>query len=282
MMKSESILLCSVALLLLAPPIGTFAQTAAVPTAAASAETTPPPSFEVATIKPNTSENGGSSSRYGRDDRFTASNTTIKSLLEWALQISGTRIVGGPKWLDSARFDIDAKMDQSEFKRINSLSWNQKVAAIGSLVQKLLVDRLQLKTHWEEREQPVFALVVAKGGSKLQPVANKEHGSMKSRNYGHIQATDVTLAEVAELLTEGTGNELGHIVVDRTGIQGAFDVNLQWTPDNGGSANDASLPVTSGPSLFSAVQEQLGLKLESAKAPVKVLVIDRLEMPSEN
>jgi uncharacterized protein (TIGR03435 family) len=272
---------CPVALFLLILPIAAAAQTQSA-IAVASAELSPAPSFETATIKPDTSGSGGSSSGYGRDDRFTATNSTIQSLLQWAFQISGRRIVGGPKWLDSARFDINAKMDQSEFKHVDSVSWNEKVLLIGGLVQRLLVDRFQMKTHWEEREQPVYALVIAKGGSKLKPVADAQHGSMKSRNYGKIQATDVTPAEVAELLTEGTGNELGRIVVDRTGIQGAFDLDLRWTPESGTSPADPSSPATSGPSLFSAIQEQLGLRLEPAKAPVRVLVIDHLELPSEN
>ncbi|HEV2644864.1 MAG TPA: TIGR03435 family protein [Acidobacteriaceae bacterium] len=240
-------------------------------------------SFEAVTIKPNPSGGSGSSSGYGHGDTYTATNTTIKSLLQWAFQLPTARIVGGPKWLETAHFDVNAKMDRREADRIQALPWNDRVLETEAMVQRLLVDRFQMKTHWEESEQPVFALVVAKGGSKLRPATDAQRGSSKSTNYGRISATGVKLTGVAELLTQGAGNELGRMVVDRTGMDGVFDFDLKWTPDNGGPTT-ANTPEAenSALSIFTAVQEQLGLKLESTKAPVKVLVVDRLEMPSQN
>ncbi len=237
----------------------------------------PVPSFEVATIKPNASPNGGPSGL--SHGRFTAKDVSIRGLLRFeAFDIPDARIVGGPKWMGLARFDIEATLDPSDASRIESLPPSQKDAMKDALVQKLLAERFQFKFHWEERELPVYALTVAKGGPKLQPAADVKRGSQWGLGSDKLQGKDVTLSQLADLLTQGAGNELGRVVVDRTNIVGAYDLDLKWSADTGASASDAS----AGPSLFTAVQEQLGLKLESAKAPVKVLVVDQLEMPSEN
>jgi uncharacterized protein (TIGR03435 family) len=236
--------------------------------------------FEVATIKPNASDNGGSS---GFDrDRFRANDIAVKGLLRFeAFMVADARIVGGPKWLNSARFDIDAKLDAAEASKLNSLALNEKKMMQEALIQRLLADRFQLKMHWEEREQPIYALVVAKGGAKLKPAADTKDGSKYSLSYGKFDGKDLTVAQMADLLTQGAP-ELGRVVVDRTGISGAVDLDLKWASDTGASNADASSPAASGPSLFTAIQEQLGLKLEPSKGPVKVLVIDQLEMPSDN
>jgi len=244
-----------------------------------SSESATAPSFEVATIKLNTSGSGSSSSNFGGGDRFIASNVTIKNLLQYsAFHISGLRIVGGPKWLDSAHFDIEAKLDPAEAQRLGALPRSVKTLQFQALFQRLLADRFQLKTHWEEREQPVYALSIAKGGSKLNTAADTQHGSGSSSGNDRVQGTNVTLTQVAEILTQEASGELGRVVVDRTGISGAFDFNLKWAYDTGAASSDAP----TGPSIFTAIQEQLGLKLEPDKAPVRVLVIDRLEMPLEN
>lgn len=242
--------------------------------AAPIAESGPVPSFEVATIKPDVSVNGGQSGL--SQGRFVATDVTIRGLLRFeAFDIPDARIVGGPKWMDSARFDIEAKLDPSDTSRIDLLSPSEKNEVKEALVQKLLAERFQFKSHWEERERPVYALTVAKGGLKLQPAADVNHGSSWSLGSGKLQCKNVTLSQLADLFTQGASNELGRVVVDRTGIAGEYDLNLSWAVDSGASVPD-------GPSIFTAIQEQLGLKLESAKAPVKVLVVDQLEMPSEN
>jgi uncharacterized protein (TIGR03435 family) len=244
--------------------------------AAATSESVPVPSFEVTTIKPDASTNGGSSGL--SKGRFTAADVTIRGLLRFeAFMIADARIAGGPKWMDSARFDIDAKLDPEDAQRIDSLPFNQRNAAKQAVIQKMLADRFQLKTHWEDREQSVYEIVVAKGGAKLQPSSEKR-GFGWSLTGGKLTATDATLSQVADLFTQGAADELGRVVVDRTGIAGAFDISLKWAPSTGAASPD----VPTGPSLFTAIQEQLGLKLEPAKAPVRVLVVDQLEMPSEN
>lgn len=246
-----------------------------------SAPSPPVLSFDVATIKPNTSSDMGSSVGFGRSDRFTATNNTVKRLLQWAgFHIPGERIFGGPKWLDSARFDIEAKLDADSYARLKAMKDREKDQAEEALVQNLLAERFQFRYHWEQRELPVYALVVAKGGAKLQPAAHPDQGTSTYTGRGHVKATGITLPAFADLLVEDVSPEVGFVFVDRTGLSGVYDIDLKWTPDNG-SPQYAQTPAD-GPSLFTAVEEQLGLKLDSAKALVKVLVIDHLEMPSEN
>ena len=247
---------------------------------APAADSTPVPSFEVATVKPNTSGSGGSSSGLATNTSvFKATNVTIRGLLRFeAFMIADARIVGGPKWMDSARFDIEARLDPNDAKRLDSLPFNQRNQVKDAMVQKLLADRFQLKWHWEDREQPVYALIVAKSGAKMQPAADINRGSQWMLNGGRFEAKDVTMDQVADLLTQGAADDLGRVVVNQTGIAGAFDFKINWTPDHGAPSWNGS----SGASIFTAIQEQLGLKLEPTKSPIKVLVIDNLEMPSEN
>ena len=242
-----------------------------------AAELGPVPSFEVATIKPDTSSYGGPSGL--SHGRFSATDVTIRGLLRFeAFDIPDARIVGGPKWMDSARFDIEAKLAPEDASRFDSLTPSEKNAMKEAVVQKLLAERFQFRSHWEMQERPVYALTVAKGGSKLQPTTNVKRGISWSLSSGKLQCKNVTLSQLADLLTQGAANELGRVVVDRSGVSGAYDLNVTWAPDTGASSSNAP----TGPSLFTAIQEQAGLKLESAKAPVKVLVVDQLEMPSEN
>lgn len=153
------------------------------------------------------------------------------------------------------------------------------------MFQKLLADRFKLAVHWEMRELPVYALIVAKKGSKLQPAKETSQGSgtsaHSSRSGSQFTAKGVTLPELAQALSQELFRELGRDIIDKTEIKGRYDLTLNWTPD-AGAATDAASSADSGPSIFTAVQEQLGLKLEPAKAPVQVLVIDHAEMPSEN
>jgi uncharacterized protein (TIGR03435 family) len=159
-------------------------------------------------------------------------------------------------------------------------------------LRALLAERFQLTLHRETKEQSVYALVVAKGGPKLQQGQAKEatgpRGPMMRMGRGELSGQGVEL----EMLTRTLSSQLGRTVIDRTGLKGNFDFKLTWTPDPGQSAGppgglpagaDAPPPPDpNGPSVFTALQEQLGLRLESQKGPVEMLVIDRVEKPSEN
>jgi len=237
----------------------------------------PPAAFEVSSVKLNKSGSGSSGSNF-KNGRFTATNVPLKNLMGYdAFGIPQPRILGGPKWLDSARFDIDARMETIAADELKTLSNDQREAEMRAMFQQLLADRFKLAVHWETRDLPVYALVAAKKGPKLQETKNPGD-TWTSSGGGNFSGTSLTLNEFAEALTQGLSRELGRVVIDKTGIQGRYDLALKWTPDidADGSASN------SGPAIFTAIQEQLGLKLESAKGPVKVLIIDHLEMPTEN
>jgi uncharacterized protein (TIGR03435 family) len=272
--------------------VTSLGQTAASPSSQAPVSTSvaaAPPAFEVAAIKLNKSGSGSSDS-HTNNGRFTATNESLKNIMQYdAYGIPGSRILDGPKWLDSTKFDIQAKMDDSAADHLRTLPRDQRRLETQAMFQQLLADRFKLAVHWETRELPVYALIVARKGPKLQPAKDSLEGSNISSNGSRagleFTTKGITLPQLAEALTQALSRELGHNVIDKTDIKGRYDLTLKWTPDAGtapiATGGTASL-ADSGPSIFTAVQEQLGLKLEPAKAPVQVLVIDHAEMPSEN
>jgi uncharacterized protein (TIGR03435 family) len=155
------------------------------------------------------------------------------------------------------------------------------------MFQQLLADRFKLTIHWETRELAVYALVVTKNGPSLHDSKEPDGSSHTSTSTGQFTGRGISMVEMALTLTQELSRELGRVVIDKTGISGRYDVTLRWTPDagtafiNSGTEGTAP-PPDSGPSIFTAIQEQLGLKLESTKGPVQVLVIDHVEMPSRN
>jgi uncharacterized protein (TIGR03435 family) len=272
--------------------VSSLGQTSAPPSAQAPVSTSVAaslPAFEVAAIKLNKSGTGSSDSDTN-NGRFTATNVSLKNIMQYdAYGIPGSRILDGPKWLDSTKFDIQAKMDDSAADRLRTLPRDQRRLETQAMFQQLLADRFKLAVHWETRELPVYALVVARKGPKLQPAKDSSEGTKLSSNDSRsglqLTAKGLTLPQLAETLTGALSRELGHDVIDKTEIKGRYDLTLKWTQDAGASpiaTTGAAASADSGPSIFTAVQEQLGLKLEPAKAPVQVLVIDHAEMPSEN
>jgi uncharacterized protein (TIGR03435 family) len=190
-------------------------------------------------------------------------------------------------------------MDDAEAAQLKALDYEHRRVQAQAMFQQLLADRFQLKVHWETRELPVYALVVTKKGAKLQPAKDTTGNTGTSSNsHGsgvQFTATGQTLAQLAESLTSAAAHDLGREVIDRTGIEGKYDVSLNWTRDTGAASagpdsntQDSGPSIFTGntqdlgPSIFTAIQEQLGLKLEPSKGPVRVLVIDHAEMPSEN
>jgi uncharacterized protein (TIGR03435 family) len=234
------------------------------------------PQFDVAAIHPHDPAPHERSHIISENGRFTTINVDLKSIIQWAYDLPESRIVGGPSWLGSARWDIEAKAENAldTQKTYDSDAARQQKRR---MVQSLLADRFHLAAHYETRELPIYELVVAKGGPMF--LDTKAEGSKFDRWNGRIelQGGDDTVAVLAEQLAE----VLGRVVVDKTGIQGRYKIALKWTPDDrapssGSSADD------SGPSIFTALEEQLGLKLESGKGSVQVLAIDRAGMPTAN
>ena len=243
------------------------------------------PTFDVAAIRENHSDHTARSHivSSSADSNLTVINVPMKMLLQFAFGLPETRILGGPDWLSSTKFDIEAKADSSVDDRLHSLSSDEAKLLKQKMVQALLADRFQLTDHMEIRELPVYALVAAKGGPKLEP--SKSNGTtIDSWNSKiDIRGGDNTVALFAQELSK----KLDRVVIDKTGIQGRYDMVLTWTPDDRAAPSPSvngqiSSAADSGPSIFTAIQEQVGLKLESQKGPVQVLVIDRIEMPSAN
>jgi uncharacterized protein (TIGR03435 family) len=221
-------------------------------------------SFEVASIRVNDRGDGNSNySVSGREgSHLAADNVTLISLLLRAFAVHEYQI-SGPDWLKDVRVDINARLPDSAPRE-------QMAAAL----QLLLKDRFKLTFHRETKEATTYALVVGKGGSKLQPAADEsgKYGTWVSR--GQFKAQNETLDRFCDVLSRN----LDRPVVDMTGLSGKFDFVLDYTP------NDPKVLDPAGaPSIFTAVQEQLGLKLESRKGPMEMFVIDRIEKtPTEN
>jgi uncharacterized protein (TIGR03435 family) len=197
---------------------------------------TPPPSapaaFEVSTVKLNKSGSGNSGSDFA-NGRFTATNIQLKNLMEYsAYGIPQPRIVGGPKWLGSERFNFEAKMESAAAERLKTLSRDQRRAETQAMFQRLLADRFKLAVDWETRELPVYALVAVKNGPSFQESKNAPGEGGTSSGDGRFSAKGMTLTEIAEALTQELSRELGRVVIDKTGIQGRYDIVLKMDAGN--------------------------------------------------
>jgi uncharacterized protein (TIGR03435 family) len=255
--------------------------------------------FEVASIKPAAPDARGMFIRPGPGGGVSITNMTLKEMIVLAWRVQPYQISGGPPWLDTIHYDVTAKPEAKP-----------QQAEIPLMLQALLEDRFQLALHRETKELPVYALVVARKDGKLGPslTESKEGGCTQfdpskppppikpgerpalgcggmMMGPGRLTAVGIPVANVVP----GLSRLLGRTVVDKTGLTGKFDINLEWSPDD--PAVQMPLPPgapppapagNGGPSIFTAFQEQLGLKLDSQKGPVEILVIERAEKPSEN
>jgi len=251
----------------------------------------PLPVFDVSSVKPNKSGEGGTMFMF-IPDGIRITGTPIQMLLRQAFGVEDDRILGAPGWVKSNRYDIEAKVEAADAPKLKLLKFDQR----RQMLQPLLVDRFNLKFHHETRVLPVYALVVAKGGLKMKaskpdatgPDAPRTRHMLMFTGRGHLESTASTVESLLHILTQ----ETGRTVLDKTGLTGNYDYILQWTPDDApltsagnaeaGPPKNESATTDSGPSIFTALEEQLGLKLESQKGPVDVIVIDRINEPSEN
>ena len=209
-----------------------------------------------------------------RNSEFRAVNVTLRDLLEVVYGIPETRMLGGPAWASTDKFDLEAKADAKFNDRLATLSVEQGKQQKCQMLQALLADRFQLAAHSELREMPIYAMVIAKGGPKL---ARTDVNGTLTGGRGRIGITgaDDALAILAFELSW----RLSRPVIDRTGLTGHYALTLNWTEDDGPSPDAGT---NNPPSLFTAIQEQLGLKLEATKGPVSILVIDHAGKPSAN
>jgi len=220
------------------------------------------PAFEVASIKENKTGSQNSSSRTA-GERYSGTNVSLIGLLRTAYAVQEFQIAGYPAWAETDKFDVEAKMESGA----NTLDF-------PLMLQKLLADRFKLVLHREPRQAPIYTLVVVKDGPKFKP-GDPAKCSGRSGGFAatptEINGGCVTMEQFAARLARSIGTH----VVDGTSLKGTFDFKVSWLTDDRFSGRGAS----ANPTLFTAVQEQLGLRLQSGRGPVDTLVVDRAEKP---
>jgi uncharacterized protein (TIGR03435 family) len=261
--------------------VGLWAQTAQAPLG-----------FDVASIKPTAPETRGTSLMFQPPNGLKVVNAPVKMLITFAYDVRDYQIVGGPGWIGSDRFDILAKAERADgatgpedFKKMNDTQRMAKMKEMRERMRSLLIDRFQLAVHRESKEGSVYALLLAKSGSKLETGKADEHGGEGLRGG---RGTLTGLNAPMWMLRDFLSGQLGRPVIDKTDLKEKYNFKLQWAPDfNEGppknpDGTEPPPPPADGPTIFTALQEQLGLKLESQKGPIEMIVIDRVEKPSEN
>ena len=260
------------------------------------------PAYEVASIKPDKS--GDFRFKIMNTPNGLSANTTLQMLIRLAYGVEDHQISGGPSWVGKDKYEIEAKMDSPTADELRKSNEDQNRLEREAMLQALLADRFKLTLHRETKELPVYSLVIAKNGPKLHQAKPGDTypngikgpdgrtvvgGHLIQMGRGQLTGQSLGIAELVHLLSQ----QLGRTVADKTGLTGNYDFALQWTPDDsqapafkepagGQGPGNSAAPDSSGPSIFTAIQEQLGLKLESQKGPVEILVIDHVEKPSEN
>ncbi len=243
--------------------------------------------YEVVSVRP-TSDTSGNMMINSTPDGYKATGTTVKFMIMDAYGLKNQDLISGlPKWAAETRYDVQTKMDAEMIEAQKKMSPKERYEAHRVLVQALLADRFKLKVHSEEKEMPAYALVQAKGGFKLKPVdgSDPEKTGAKLPNgmrggmlmYGHDSITGqyVTI----DALAQNLGMNLHRQVIDRSGVAGQYDFTLKFTPEDETPATGAE---ASDPSLFTALEEQMGLKLESIKAMITTIAVDHVETPGAN
>jgi uncharacterized protein (TIGR03435 family) len=244
--------------------------------------------FDVASIRPSDPNQEGGRLGPVPGGGLRVNNGTLQVLIQFAYNVREYQLSGAPSWIRTARFDIVAKLDQPEgpadFKDMTPDQHTHIIARLRERTRNLLAERFGLRVRRDSKELPVFALVVSRPG-RLKASDEKSEDHMRA-GRGQINAGAATMQMLAEVLSNLTGRR----VLDQTGVSGKYDFRLAWTPDYGTSLPgkltrpDAPDPadIPGAISIFTAIEEQLGLKLESKRAPTEVIVIDRVEKPSEN
>jgi uncharacterized protein (TIGR03435 family) len=235
------------------------------------------PSFEVATVKPSKPDQPGKAFLV-RGVKFTTINTTLNDLITFAYGVQQKQVVSGPSWMDTDKWDIEAQPD---------VPGTPNRQQLRTMVQKLLADRFQLKFHKDTKELSAYVLSVSKSGQKMTKSDAGPNGlpGLFFRQLGVLTVQNATMGDFAELMQTAV---LDRPVVDQTALDGKWNFLLKWTPDEsqfGGMGVKVPPPSDAPdapPPLFTAIQEQIGLKLDAGKAQVPVLVIDKVEKPSAN
>ncbi len=241
-----------------------------------------PKEFDVATIKPNSANDNRFMIRPLPGGGLTITGVPLKMLIMEAFDVRAFQVSGGPGWMSTERWDIEAKAEGVQSRL--------PIGQTLKMLQALITERFHLAVHHETKEMTIYALVVGKNGSKLTPHTGEppQPTDRLRTRPGSFSAKQIGIGALVRQLTL----QVGRPVIDKTGLTSLYDFTLEWTPEPGqggpesiGLPPDARLPPPSdsnGPSIFTAVQEQLGLRLDAQKGPVDIIVIDRAEKPDEN
>jgi len=262
------------------------------------AQQTPKPfAYDVATIKPVQPDapktfSGVMNTPDGVDAEFVTVPMLMKVAYGPMTFISDKQIIGAPPWASSRTYNIRAKISETNLTALQKLTPEERKQSNQQMLQTLLAERFNLKVHRESRQLPVYELVVAKGGAKLKPIADDDPGIIKSIDgqlikgsmarfdrSGKIIVQQYSMPQLAVLLTQQT-RELGRPVLDRTGLTGNYNFTLNWSPTIHSITSSADADDTL--SIFTALQEDLGLRLQPSTGSVEVLVIDHVDKPSDN
>lgn len=250
--------------------------------------------FEVVSIKPSAEDMDRVMFNLQPGGGIRITGMAVRELIGIAFDVRDFQISGGPAWISTERYDITAKVPAGQERESGMLNEEERRRLrddINERVRNLLVERFQLLTHWEKKDASVYALAQLPAGHKMKPVDVSGPGVRQHMRVGrgNIEGEGAAM----EMLIQSLSRQLGRPVLDRTGLTGGFHLKLEWTPDpsestgKGGAPGRAPGPPPPGapgsaPSLFTALQEQLGLKLESTKGAVDQLFIDKIEKPSAN
>jgi uncharacterized protein (TIGR03435 family) len=230
-----------------------------------------PTEFEVATIRPHKEVSENSRIRLQPGGRVEASNVTLRRMIVGAYDVTDQQLVDAPSWVNQERWDLEAQAE--------GLPANVTPEMMFPLLRKLLEDRFHLKVRREMREMPVYQLLVDRGGPKLKLTTTEGlDGANTSAGPKGIKVDAVRLG--MQRFSQMMSSRVGRAVVDRTGLSGRYDFTLEWVPEMAATATGDGAPA--GPSVFTALRETLGLRLESGRDMVEVLVVESVARPTEN
>ncbi len=230
--------------------------------------------FEVVSIRPS-NPNATSGGSWLQPDGIQERGTVLSILVKEAYKIeSGKQLVGFPQGFDSQHYDVDAKMSEQAAEKWRNLPTKQRYAALAPMYRAMLADRCQMRAHYEDKEQPIYELVIAKAGIKMKRSTDNEPSTYRSLDHTHDAATGAPGNKMVNHIPV-----YDRVIVDKTGLgEEKYDFDLQWSRGD----EQPGDPAEGRPTIFKALEEQLGLKLIPAKGPVRSLVVDHIERPSPN
>ena len=247
--------------------------------------------FDIVTVKPSDPTKEHEAMYWRQPDGLKWDGVTLSGMIANAYGVSrivSGQIEGGPGWMGSRAFDINAKVDVETAARWSKMTQPEVDEERRSMTRSLLADRFHLKFHHETREMPTLVLRGAKSGAKLQtphPEHELQAGIPPNRinffGHGHMEGHSALMSNLARSLASES-EIAGRPVVDKTDLSGGYDFTLRWTPDDSSPGAAPADPNAQWPSLFTALEEQLGLKLTPEKQPIDIIVVESVEMPGEN